>query len=112
LISRRLQRGVKMRRRQHRSDDRGCSRLAVRTGHGDSVFQTHQLREHLRARNHRNFALVRFDDLGIVRSHGGGGYNNMRAFDVGAVVSLIDRSAQILKPFGDGGRLTSEPDTE
>src|SRR6202171_4485539 len=94
-------RGVKMRRRKHRSDDRGCSRLAVRAGHSDSVFQTHQLRKHLRARNHRNFALVRFDDLGIISSHGGGGYDNMRAFDVGAVVSFIDGSAQILQPFGD-----------
>ena len=37
-------RGVKMRRRQHRSDDRGRSRFAVRAGHGDSVFQPHQLR--------------------------------------------------------------------
>src|SRR5260370_32872056 len=34
-------RGVKMRRRQDRGDDGGRSGLAVSTGHGDSVFQTH-----------------------------------------------------------------------
>src|SRR5204863_1784018 len=37
-------RGIEMRRREHRGDDRSRSRLAVRSGYSDSVFQAHQLR--------------------------------------------------------------------
>ena len=97
--------GVKVRRRQHRSNDRGRSRFAVRAGHGDSVFQPHQLGQHFGAGNDRYFLFVRFDDLGIVRSHGGGGYDDVRAFDVGAFVTLIDGRAEILEALGDRGRL-------
>src|SRR2546429_6658939 len=43
---------------------------------------------------YRYFLFVRFDDLGIVRSHGGRGYDDVRAFDVGAFVTLIDRSEE------------------
>src|SRR2546429_6489798 len=54
---------------------------------------------------YRYFLFVRFDDLGIVRSHGGGGYNDVRAFDVGAFVTLIEGRAEILEALGDRGRL-------
>src|SRR6266566_648438 len=95
-------RGVKMRGRQHRSNDRGRSGLAVRASHGDSVFQPHQLGKHLRARNHRKLVLVGFDDLGIIHSHSGGSYDDVRAFDVGSFMPFIDCSAHVLQPFGDG----------
>src|SRR5438093_3668642 len=54
-------RGIEMRRREHRGDNRSRSRLAVRSGYSDSVFQAHQLREHFRARNHVNLIFVGFD---------------------------------------------------
>src|SRR2546422_568737 len=98
-------RGVEVRRSQYRSDDRGRSRLAVRASYGDAVFQAHQLREHLRARNYRNFHLVRFDDFGVICLHGGGSHDNVRAIGVGSLVTFVHRGAEILETFGDRGRL-------
>src|SRR6266850_758409 len=37
------ERGIEMRGSQHRSDNRSRGGLAMRAGHGDSVFQAHQL---------------------------------------------------------------------
>ena len=98
-------RGVKMRGRQHRSDNRSCSRLAVRAGYGDSVFQAHQFGEHLRTWNHRNFHLVRFDDFGVICLHCGGSHDNLRAIGIGSLVTFIDRCAAILEALSDRGRL-------
>src|SRR6266849_109752 len=99
-------RGVKMRCGQHRSDDRSGSRFAMSAGHGDSVFQAHQLRKHFRARNHGNFHLVRFDDFWVIRLHGGGSHDTLRAIGVGGFVTLVDRRAEVLEALGDGGRLS------
>src|SRR6267143_1567581 len=98
-------RGVKMRRRQHRSNDRGRGRLAVRACHRDSVFQPHQLRKHLRAWYHRNFHFVRFDDFGVICLHGRGSHDNVRSISIGSLVTLVNRGAEILESLGDRGRL-------
>ncbi len=53
--------------------------LAVRAGDGDAEFQAHQLGQHFRARDHRNFQAVRFDHLDVVLRHGGGNHHHVRA---------------------------------
>src|SRR6266481_6953851 len=76
----------------------------MRAGHGDSVFQAHQLGKHLGARNHGNFHFVRFDDFGVVRLHGRGSHHHVRAVGIGSLVAFIDRGAEILETLGDRGR--------
>ena len=51
---------------QHQRDHRRRRRLAVRARDRDAEFQTHQLREHLCARNDGKMSPIRLDDLGIV----------------------------------------------
>ena len=60
------ERGIEMRGGQNGRDDGGGGGFAVRAGDGDAVFQAHQFGQHFRARDDRNFRLVRFDDFGIV----------------------------------------------
>src|SRR6266853_310860 len=98
-------RGVKMRRRQHRGDDGGRGGFAVGTGYGNSVFQAHQLGEHLRARNNGNFHFVRFDDFRVVGLHGGGSHDNVRAVGIGSLVTFVHGGAEILETLGNRGRL-------
>src|SRR6266478_3722773 len=98
-------RGVKMRRRQHRGDDGGRSGLAVSTRYGNSVFQAHQLGEHLRARDDRNFHLVRFDDFRVIGLHGGGSYDYVRAVGIRSLVTFVHGGAEILETLGNRGRL-------
>src|SRR5258708_31533874 len=90
-------RGVKMRRRQHRGDDGGRGGFAVGTGYGNSVFQAHQLGEHLRAWNNGNFHFVRFNDFRVVGLHGGGSYDDVGAVGIGSVVTFVHRGAEILE---------------
>ena len=95
---------VEMGCRQYGGDHRSCRRLAVRAGHSNSIFQPHQFRKHLRARNHRNFAFVRFDDFGIVRFYRGRSHDDVRTIRVRSLVTLENGRAEILQAFGDRRR--------
>ena len=66
-------------------------------------FQSHELREHLGARNNRNRTLVRLNDLGIVVAHGGGANHDVRVTDVLSTVTFKDLYAHLLQAIGDAG---------
>jgi hypothetical protein len=83
--------------RQHRADHRGGGRLAVRAGHRDAVLEPHQLREHLRARDHGDLALARGDDLDVLARHRRGVDDDLGALDVGGVVADEDLGAEPLE---------------
>ena len=59
-----------------------------RSGHGDAVFQAHEVGQHFGARDHRNFQAVRFEQFDVVGFHGRGNYDHVRAGDVGRFVAL------------------------
>ncbi len=92
---------IEMRGAKNRSDHRSRSRLAVRAGYGDAIFQAHQLREHLGARDDGDLSFVRFDDFGIVLLDRRRGHYDVRAFDVDGFVAFVDRGAEILQALGD-----------
>ena len=76
-------------------------RLAVGAGDGNADPQTHQLREHLRARNHRDVARARFDDFGILGGNRRGHDDDIRVADVAAVMAGHDADAERRQPIGD-----------
>ena len=94
---------------QKRSDHRSRGGLAVGSGNGDAVFQAHQFREHLCARDHRNLPVVRFDDFRIVGLHGGGSHLHVGAIGVRRLVTPINRGAQVFQPFRDVRKLYVGP---
>ena len=87
------------------SDDGGRGGLAMGAGDGDAVFQAHEFRQHLGARNHRNLVLVRFVNFGIVRFDRRRGHHHVRVIDVAGLVAVEDRGAEILQAFRDRRRL-------
>src|SRR5690348_5948217 len=73
----------------------GGGRLAVRAGDGDAVFQAHQLGEHFRAGDDGDFELARFDDFRIIRTHGGGHDDNLRAVNLSGLMGIENSRAEI-----------------
>src|SRR5579863_7102182 len=73
----------------------------MRAGDSDAVFQAHQLREHLGARDDGNLSFVGFDDFGIVLLDRRGGHNHVSAFDVDRFVAFVNRGAKILQTLRD-----------
>ncbi len=97
--------GIKMRSGQNGRNDGGGGGFSVGAGDGDAVFQAHQFREHFRARDHRNFHFVRFDDFGIAGGDGGGSDHHVSAVDVDGFVGVENRGAKFGEAFGDRRRL-------
>ena len=75
-------RGIEMRGGKNRSHHRSGGGFSVRSGNRNAVFQAHQFRQHFRARDHRDFPLVRFHYFRIVGFHRRGNDHYVRAFDV------------------------------
>src|SRR5262245_60713230 len=87
------------------SDERRSRGLAVRSADGDAVFQPHQFGQHLRARDDRDLALVRFRYFGVVGSDRRRRDHDVRALDVCRFVAFVNRGAQVLETLGERGKL-------
>src|SRR5215831_3004356 len=87
------------------SDERGSRGLAVRSADGDAVFQPHQFGQHLRARDDRDLALVRFRYFGVVGSDRRRRDHDVRALDVCRFVAFVNGGTQVLETLGERGRL-------
>ncbi len=87
---------------EHQRDHRGRRRLAVRPRHRDGEAKAHQLREHLRPRNHRNLPRARFAHFGIRRPHRRRRHHHVCVADVRRVVSVRDANPQRPQPVRDG----------
>ena len=88
---------------EHRGDEAGRRRLAVRAGDRDALLQAHQLGEHQRARHHRDAALARRDDFGIVGRDRGRHDHRVGAGDVRR--RMADRDAS--RPARASRRVTA-----
>src|SRR5215211_8853309 len=89
-------------RRDHRR--RGC--LSMRTSHGDGVWlESHQLREHLGARDHGNRAAVCFDYLRVVVTNGCRAHHDVRVAHVLSRVTFKDLHTHLLQAVGNVGTL-------
>jgi hypothetical protein len=74
--------------------------FSVRAGNSDAVFQAHQFREHLRARNHRNFQKVGFDNFHIISAHGRRNHDDVRAVHVFRLMSFENAGANLAQTLG------------
>ena len=83
---------------QHRGDQAGRRRLAVRAGDRDALLELHQLGQHHRARHDRHAPVARADHLGIVAAHRGRGDDAVGALDVGGVMPEHDGGAERIEP--------------
>src|SRR5438034_9463271 len=76
---------------QHRGHHRSSRSLSVRTSHSQSVwFKTHQLSQHLRARNDRDRSSLGFNNFRIVIAHGRGTNYHMRITDIARWMSFVE----------------------
>ena len=83
---------------EHGRDHRGRRRLPVRAGDGDRVrLESHQLGQHLGARDDGDRAPPRFEHFGVVVAHGGRAHDDVRAADVLRRVPLVNLRAQLLR---------------
>ena len=87
---------------EHQRDHRRRRRFAVRACDGDRVAQTHQLREHLGARDHRNLPSRGFPHFRIRGAHGRRDHDHVRFADVGCGVAVRDPNAERRQSIGDG----------
>ena len=67
---------------QHGSYHGGSRRLSVRAGHCDSIFQAHQLGQHLGTRDDGDFQLMSLHHFHVVRVNCGRNHDYMRAANV------------------------------
>ena len=104
---RRIQPGVREDDRNHR---RG-RRLAVAARHRDAVLDAHQLAQHLGARDHRDVARARGQDLRVVGAHGAGHDDDVGARGVLGAVADADARAQRRQPARDVALAPSDPVT-
>ena len=74
-------------------------------GDGDSIFQAHELRQHLCTLDHRNVVSVGFGEFEVVRAYGGAGNDYLGSGDVLCFVCLEDRCAQFRQALGYGRAL-------
>src|SRR5271156_4839615 len=93
--------GIKSGGVEHGRDHGSGGGFAVRSGHGDAVFQAHELGQHFGARDHRNFQVVRFEEFDVVGFHGRGNYDHVRARNVGRFVAFENGRAHFAQTFGD-----------
>ncbi len=93
---------VQARRVEHARHEAGGGGLAVRAGNRDALLQAHQLGQHERARHHGNALLARGQHFGVVRLHGGGGDDRVRAVDVRGGVAHEGADAQAREPSQRG----------
>lgn len=92
---------VESRCRENGSDQRSSRGLPVRACHGNSVFQAHQLGEHLGAGNYGDLQLAGFDDFRIIRTHRRGRNHNLRTAHVLGLVAFENFRAEIAQALGN-----------
>ena len=102
-------RRIEARAFEHQRDHRRRRRLAVRAGHRDRVAEPHQLREHLRARNHRNLPPRRLADLRVRRPHRRRHHHDVRVADVAASCPSATRTPSDARRSVIGDRFSSDP---
>src|SRR5437867_1206582 len=100
---------TKMRRPQGRPDPRCESShsrnhgrgggLSMTSGHGDSVFEAHELRQHFRPGDHGDLPLLGFYAFDIVGAHCRGNDHDVRIRYVLRRVADEDLPPQLLKPL-------------
>ena len=73
-------------------------RLAMHAGHGDPVFQPHQLRQHLRALNHRDFPRPRFHHFRVCGRDSRTRHDHIAGRRVPGRVPLVDHRAHARQP--------------
>ena len=84
---------------EHQRDHRRGRGLAVRAGDRDREPQAHQLGEHLGARNHRDAAAPRLDDLRVGRTNRRRVDDDVGVADVRRGCALVDaHAADALQP--------------
>ena len=81
-------------RSEHGGDHAGGGGLAMHSGYGDSVFQTHQFGQHFRALDDGNLARPGFQDFGICGGDCRTGDYYIARRGVGGRVALVDDRAQ------------------
>ena len=94
---------------EHQRHHRRGRGLAVRARDGDAVAEPHQLRQHLRARNHRDTPAPCLLDLRVAALDGGRGHDDVRILDVLRVVPARDPHAQPRQPGSHVRRLRVGP---
>ena len=90
---------------QHRSHDRRGGCFAVCPGYSHTVFQPHQLGQHLCTRNDGNGCLFGRPDFRIGRSDGRRYDHHIGTADMFIRMALVNNTPQGLQIFGDIGRL-------
>ncbi|CCJ84366.1 hypothetical protein BN133_743 [Cronobacter dublinensis 582] len=101
----RVQPGFSINTRHHR----GSRCLAMRTCDGDAVAKTHQLRQHLRAANHRNARLVGRHNFRVIRRNCAGDHDHARVQHVLRTVVEINRGAKRRQLLRDSVRRQIRP---
>ncbi len=94
---------------EHERDHRRRCRLAVGPRHGDAVLEPHELREHLRPRNHRHPPAVGLDDLHVVEADRGGHHHHVGSPQVPGVVPGIHPRPEFLEACRDIGAFRIGP---
>src|SRR5690242_6024037 len=97
--------GIEVRGGENGGNHGGGGGLAMSVGNGDAVLEAHEFGKHFGARDYGNFALVSFDDLGIIGLDGRGGNDDVGAFDIHGFMPLEDGCAEILQALGQRGGL-------
>jgi hypothetical protein len=77
----------------------------MRAGDRDAVLETHQLGQHLRARNHRDDFLLRGDHFRVGSRHRRRDDHDLGLTDVGFVMADENAAAELFQPTRRFGRL-------
>ena len=85
--------------REHAGDQRGRRGLAVGAGHRDPALEAHQLRQHFRARHHRNAMRARGQQLDVVDLDRARHHNHVGAVDMRGIVTTLYAGTELRKPL-------------
>jgi hypothetical protein len=97
------ERGIHASLSEHASDQTGGGGLAMRPGNCNALAQTHQLREHDRARHDGNAASARGGNFRIVGTHGRGDDHCVGALHLRRIVAAENVCAMRTQSRGHGG---------
>ena len=81
-----------------RRHEAGRRRLAVCSGNGNTLLETHQFGQHLRTRNDRHVTLACRDNFRVISGHRSGHHHRISVADIFAGVASYDTYAQARQP--------------
>ena len=91
--------GVHAAFREHTGDQRGRRGLAVGAGNRDPALEAHQLRQHFRARHHRNAMRARGQQLDVVGLDRARHHDHVGTVDMRGIVTSLHAGPELREPL-------------